>query len=82
MIYNDKSHWANMLDKSVWNSGKHWTLDIYQIIDVHRKGKVQWRRNNFSLNRMRKASYGPNDDVMDSATFHEYELKQEQERQN
>ena len=31
---------------------------------------------------MRKASYGPNDYVMDSATFHEYELKQEQKRQN
>ena len=24
-------------------------LDIYQILDVHAKGKVQWRRNNFTI---------------------------------
>ena len=36
----------------------------------------------FSPNQMRKASWGPDDYVMDSAAFHEYELKQEQKRQN
>ena len=35
----------------------------------------------FSLNQMRKASWGPNDYVMDSAPFLEDELKEEQDRQ-
>ena len=42
---------------------------------------MQWRRNSMSLTRMRRASYGPTDYVMDSAPFLEDELKEEQERQ-
>ena len=60
---------------------KECDIKYFQLLDVQRRGKVQWRRNNMSLARMRRSSYGPADYVMDSAPFFEDELKEEQERQ-
>ena len=81
-IFNDWDHWANMLNTSLFKSNKQWILDLNQIIDVHRKEKVQWRRNNFSLKQISKHSWGPEEYVMDSQPFHQYVLTQEQEREH
>ena len=57
-------------------------LDLHQILDLHRYGKAQWRRNDFSLKDMNKRSWGPDDYIMYSHPFHGYELKQAQNREN
>ena len=57
-------------------------LDIYQILDVHAKGKVQWRRKDFTIKDMEKRSQGPYDFVMDSHPYHTYELDREKKREN
>ena len=54
---------------------------MYQILDVHAKGKVQWRRKDLSIKDMEKRSNGAHDYVMDSFPYHRYELEQEQKRE-
>ena len=60
---------------------QNWMLDIYQILDVHAKGKVQWRLKDLSIKDMEKRSYGAHDYVMGSFPYHRYELEQEQKRE-
>ena len=70
------------LNRRLVASKENWILDIYQILDVHAEGKVQWWRNDFSFKEMEKRSWGSDDYVMDSHPFHGYELKQAQKREH
>ena len=81
-VYKEIDHWAITLNKSLFRSRENWILDLNQILDLHRYGKVQWRRNDFSLKDMNKQLWGPDDYVMDPQPFHKYELKQAQKCEN
>ena len=60
---------------------RNWMLNVYEILDVHARGDIQWRRKEFTIKDMNKWSYGPNDFVMDSHPYHKHELQLEQERE-
>ena len=53
-VSKENDRWAMTLNRRLIASKQNWMLDIYQILDVHAKGKVQWRRNNFSIKVMEK----------------------------
>ena len=80
VVSAESNHWAMILVKKLERK-QNWMLDIYQILDVHAKGKVQWRRKDLSIKDMEKRSYGAHDYVMDSFPYHRYELEQEQKRE-
>ena len=56
-VYKEKDHWAMTLNRSLFTSRENLILDVFQILDLHREGKVQWRRKDFSQKEMNKRSW-------------------------
>ena len=77
----DPGHWANRLSAASWR-GTDQLKNIYEVLDIHRKGQEQWRRNDWSMLSMRKTSTAPWCYVPDAVPYEDWELAQEQRRQN
>ena len=75
----DTGHWANKLS----NASRHGTdqlKNIYDILDINRPGREQWRRRDWNMNSMRKTSRGPRCFVPDAFPYEDWELAREQPR--
>ena len=74
-------HWAMSLGRSLIKKGENWMLDVYEILDVHGGGDIQWWRRDFTVEEINRWSQGPDDYAMDSHSYHIRELKILQERE-
>ena len=80
-VYKNPDRWAMSLGRLFIERGENWLLDVYEILDVHGGGEIQWRRRDFTVEEMNLWSKGPDDYVMDSQPYHTRELKILQERE-
>ena len=74
----DSDHWAMRLGRLFHQNGENWMLDIYQVLDVHAGGKIQWRRKDFTISELKRWSRNQYDYVMDSQPYRVNEMKEVQ----
>ena len=53
-------------------------LDVYQVLDVHAGGKVQWRRKDWTICELKRWSRNKFEYVMDSKPYTAIEMKEVQ----
>ena len=82
VVAADSDRWAMILVEKLDRCNQNLMLNLYEILDVHAKGYIQWRRKDFTIKEMNKWSCGQNDYVMDSQPYQREELKRHQEREN
>ena len=71
----DPEHWAMRLGRLFHQEGKNWMLDVYQILDVHSGGKIQWRREAWTIHELKRWSRNKFDYVMDLRPYTEKEME-------
>ena len=78
-ISMDAGRWANRLSVASWR-GTDQLKNIYDILDINRRGQEQWRRNDWTMQSMRKTSTSLWCFVPDAFPYEDWELAQEQRR--